>query len=187
MDHLVRDSVVVRTKLGPFRVEYTRRGISRIDFPGFGRPRGACTEQRRSVVAEKPLPPFIRKFTRQLQQYADGKPVRWSGPLDLSAGTTFQQSVWRVLRMIPRGETRSYGWVAQQIGKPRSSRAVGAACGANPVPVVIPCHRVIASDGSIGGFGGGLPMKRRLLALEAVVGRVPSRGGIRMKRRRSKA
>ena len=71
-----------------------------------------------------------------------------------------------MLRRIPRGQTRSYGWVAQRIGKPRAVRAVGAACGANPVPVIIPCHRVIASDGSLGGFGGGLPMKRRLLALE---------------------
>ena len=159
MDHLVRDSVVVRTKLGPFRIEYSPRGISRIDFPGLGRPRSV-------MAANSPPPLFIRKFSHQIQQYAAGKPVRWSVPLDLSAGTTFQQSVWRALKTIPRGETRSYGWVAQQIGKPRSSRAVGAACGANPVPVVIPCHRVIAGDGSIGGFGGGLPMKRRLLQIE---------------------
>ena len=69
---------------------------------------------------------------------------------------------------IPHGETRSYGWVAKQIGKPKASRAVGAACGANPVPVIVPCHRVIAGDGSLGGFGGGLPMKRRLLRSEGV-------------------
>jgi methylated-DNA-[protein]-cysteine S-methyltransferase len=181
MDHLVRDSVIVPTKLGPFRVEYTARGISHIDFPGFGGPR--------SRVAVKGLPPplFLRKFSRKLRQYAAGKSVRWTVPLDLSAGTTFQQSVWHVLKTIPRGETRSYGWVAQQIGKPESSRAVGMACGANPIPVVIPCHRVIAGDGSIGGFGGGLPMKRRLLALEAVVGRVPSRGDAPVKQRRSKS
>jgi methylated-DNA-[protein]-cysteine S-methyltransferase len=159
MDHLVRDSVVIRTKLGPFRVEYSPRGISRIDFPGLGGPRSR-------VAANAPSPSFIRKFARQLHQYATGKAVHWIVPIDLSAGTAFQQSVWRALKKIPRGETRSYGWVAQQIGKPGSSRAVGAACGANPIPVIIPCHRVIASDGSIGGFGGGLPMKRRLLALE---------------------
>jgi methylated-DNA-[protein]-cysteine S-methyltransferase len=111
---------------------------------------------------------FIRKFCRRLQRYAAGKPVRWSVPLDLSAGTTFQQAVWRALKTIPRGETRSYGWVAQKIGKPKASRAVGAACGANPVPVIVPCHRVIASDGSIGGFGGGLSTKRRLLQIEGV-------------------
>jgi len=161
MDHLVRDSVVIRTKLGPFRVEYSPHGISCIDFPGCGGPRSV-------VAARTPPPLFIRTFARQLQQYAAGKSVHWTVPVDLSTGTTFQQSVWRALRTIPRGETRSYGWVAQQIGKPRSSRAVGAACGANPIPVVVPCHRVIAGDGAIGGFGGGLPMKRRLLQIEGV-------------------
>ncbi len=161
MDHLVRDSVVIRTKLGPFRVEYSPRGICRIDFPRPGGP--PC------VAAARTRPPlFLRTFARQLQQYADGKSAHWTVPLDLSMGTTFQRSVWRALRTIPRGETRSYGWVAQQIGKPRSARAVGAACGANPIPVVVPCHRVIAGDGSIGGFGGGLPMKRRLLQTEGV-------------------
>ena len=70
---------------------------------------------------------------------------------------------------IPRGETRSYAWIAKKIGKPRAARAVGAACGANPVPIIVPCHRVIASDGSLGGFGGGLPLKRRLLKLEGAV------------------
>ncbi len=86
--------------------------------------------------------------------------------MDLSSGTSFQQKVWRALTKIPRGQTRSYAWVARQIGKPKAVRAVGAACGANPVPVIVPCHRVIASDGSFGGFGGGLPMKRQLLRLE---------------------
>ena len=158
MDHLVRDSVIVHTKLGAFRVQYTARGIVALNFPGFG--------GLRSDAAVKKTPPFVRTFARQLQQYTAGKPVRWRVPLDLSAGTSFQQEVWRALARIPRGETRSYGWVARQIGKPGASRAVGAACGANPVPVIVPCHRVIASDGSLGGFGGGLPMKQRLLALE---------------------
>ncbi len=70
---------------------------------------------------------------------------------------------------IPRGETRSYAWIAKKIGKPNATRAVGAACGANPVPIIVPCHRVIASDGSLGGFGGGLPLKRRLLKLEGAL------------------
>ena len=88
-------------------------------------------------------------------------------PLDLSAGTQFQQQVWQALRTIPRGETRSYAWVARQIGRPKAARAVGAACGANPVLLLVPCHRVVASDGTLGGFSCGLPLKRRLLALEA--------------------
>jgi methylated-DNA-[protein]-cysteine S-methyltransferase len=158
MDNLVRDTVIIRTKLGAFRAQYTCRGISALGFPG---PGGT----RLGITAKK-APSFIHRLAQQLKQYAAGKAVRWSVPVDLSAGTAFQQKVWRALIMIPRGQTRSYAWVARQIGKPKATRAVGTACGANPVPVVIPCHRVIASDGSLGGFGGGLPMKRRLLALE---------------------
>jgi methylated-DNA-[protein]-cysteine S-methyltransferase len=108
-------------------------------------------------------------LARQLKQYAAGKPVRFKVPLDLSAGTPFQQAVWRAMMTIPRGETRSYAWIAKKIGRPRATRAVGAACGANNIPVIVPCHRVVASDGTLGGFSGGLPLKRKLLALEGVV------------------
>jgi methylated-DNA-[protein]-cysteine S-methyltransferase len=160
MDHLVRDSVIVRTKLGQFRVQYSSNSITSIEFPGSGKLRSTAGVTKR--------PSFVRRFTRQLQHYAAGKSVRWHVPLDLSAGTNFQQKVWRAMTKIPRGETRSYGWVARQVGRPGASRAVGAACGANPIPVIIPCHRVIAGDGSLGGFGGGLAMKRRLLQLEGL-------------------
>jgi methylated-DNA-[protein]-cysteine S-methyltransferase len=158
MDNLVRNTIIIQTRLGAFHAGYSSRGVTSLDFPGNRRPRSA-------PPTKKP-PSFIRKLTRQLKQYALGKSVRWSVPVDLSSGTSFQQKVWRTLTKIPRGETRSYGWVAQKIGKPKAPRAVGTACGANPVPVIIPCHRVVASDGSLGGFGGGLPMKKRLLAVE---------------------
>lgn len=105
-------------------------------------------------------------LARQLQAYLAGRPVRFRFRLDPSAGTAFQQQVWRALLKIPRGQTRSYAWVARQIGRPRAVRAVANACGANPAPILVPCHRVIASDGSLGGFGGGLAMKKKLLALE---------------------
>jgi methylated-DNA-[protein]-cysteine S-methyltransferase len=82
------------------------------------------------------------------------------------AGTPFQLSVWKALERIAYGETQSYGQIAQSIGKPKAVRAVGAANGANPIPIVIPCHRVIGSDGSLTGYGGGLTRKRQLLALE---------------------
>jgi methylated-DNA-[protein]-cysteine S-methyltransferase len=158
MDNLVRDPVIVQTKLGAFRVQFSPRGLSRLEFCSV---RASAPRSKQQRVASLPY-----NLKRQLQQYAAGKPVRWKLSIDLSSGTTFQQRVWRVLTTIPHGETRSYGWVAKKVGNPRASRAVGAACGANLVPVIIPCHRVIAGDGSIGGFGGGLPMKRRLLALE---------------------
>jgi methylated-DNA-[protein]-cysteine S-methyltransferase len=83
-----------------------------------------------------------------------------------TAGTAFQRSVWRALREIPCGEAISYGELARRIGNPKASRAVGSANGANQIPIVIPCHRVIAAGGKLGGFGGGLPVKEALLALE---------------------
>ena len=158
MDNLVRDPLVIRTKLGAFRVQFSSRGLARLEFC-----KGSLSLARSKRQQTVGLP---YNLARQLQRYADGKPVRWKLPIDLSSGTTFQQKVWRVLATIPYGETRSYAWVARKVGKPGASRAVGSACGANPIAVIVPCHRVIAGDGSIGGFGGGLPMKRRLLALE---------------------
>ena len=86
-------------------------------------------------------------------------------PLDIY-GTPFQQSVWTLLQDIPYGETRSYAQIAAALGRPKAVRAVGQANGANPLPIIIPCHRVIQTDGSLGGYGGGLAIKRALLALE---------------------
>ena len=160
MDNLVCDSLIVATKLGDFRVHYTFEAVVGLDFPG-------CMPDRSHRCKSKP-PQFVRDFSRQLEQYAAGKPVQWLVPTAPTKGTDFQRKVWRTLIEIPRGETRSYGWVADRVGMPKASRAVGAACGANPIPVVVPCHRVIAGDGSLGGFGGGSKMKRRLLALEGV-------------------
>ena len=87
--------------------------------------------------------------------------------LDLE-GTEFQRKAWQAMRKIPFGETISYGEQARKVGKPKAYRAVGSANGKNPIPIIVPCHRVLASDGSLGGYSLGLPMKRRLLALEGV-------------------
>lgn len=85
---------------------------------------------------------------------------------DFSKGTPFQHKVWRAIQTIPRGEVRTYQWIAEKIGKPNAARAVGQACKANPYAPIIPCHRVVASHGKIGGYTGGLHKKRRLLRLE---------------------
>lgn len=103
-----------------------------------------------------------------IRAYLAGKARSFALPLDWGDHSPFQMKVWGVLRGIPYGRVRSYGWVARKIGKPRAARAVGAACGANPVPLLVPCHRVVAGDGSLGGFSGGLPNKKRLLKLEGV-------------------
>ncbi|MCL4425379.1 MAG: methylated-DNA--[protein]-cysteine S-methyltransferase [Firmicutes bacterium] len=122
-----------------------------------------------------PEPPAVsllaalgERVIRQLEEYFAGRRREFELPLDLSAGTPFQQAVWDALQAIPYGQTLSYRELAIAVGRPGGPRAVGQALGANPVPIVVPCHRVIAADGSLGGFGGGLPLKARLLRLEGV-------------------
>lgn len=107
----------------------------------------------------------LRAAVRELTAYFAGELRQFSLPLAPS-GTPFQLDVWRALAAIPYGETTSYGELAGRIGRARAVRAVGAANGANPLPVVLPCHRVIGANGSLTGYGGGLPIKRALLALE---------------------
>jgi len=112
---------------------------------------------------------FLTELTDRIRRYFNGEPMDFADKVDLAGTTRFQQKVWLTVRNIPRGETRSYGWVANQLGLPKAARAVGQALGRNPVPIVVPCHRVISSDGKLGGFGGGLEVKKFLLQLEQSV------------------
>ena len=102
----------------------------------------------------------------RLQRYFVGEMLEFPDQLDYKGASAFEQAAWNVTRSIPYGEVRSYAWVAEQIGKPRAYRAVGRAMSRNRFPIVVPCHRVIASDGSLGGFGGGLQLKQRLIDME---------------------
>ena len=113
---------------------------------------------------------FFSDLTQCLRSYFSGQKVTFTDSLDLSGATTFQRGVWEATRLIPYGETRSYIWVAEQIEKPKAARAVGQALARNPLPVIVPCHRVLNIDGKLGGFGGGVEMKRLLLSLEASTG-----------------
>jgi methylated-DNA-[protein]-cysteine S-methyltransferase len=112
--------------------------------------------------------PIATEALRQLRAYFGGQLRRFDLPLEM-VGTDFQLSVWRELERIPYGETRSYLEIAEAIGAPRAVRAVGAANGANPIPIVVPCHRVIGASGKLVGYGGGLPLKKRLLQLEGAL------------------
>jgi methylated-DNA-[protein]-cysteine S-methyltransferase len=159
MGNLLGRAVIVPTRLGALRVEFTARGVASLWFCRAGAPPAKAGQQRQP----ERLP---YNLSQALCRYAAGQPVKFRIPLDLTGATSFQRRVWRVLRTIPFGETRSYVWVARRIGQPGAARAVGNACGANPVPILIPCHRVVASDGSLGGFSAGLKWKRQLLALE---------------------
>lgn len=120
-----------------------------------------------SRATPAPLPRLLRDATRQLAEYFAGKRRAFDLPLRLCA-PRFTAEVLREVDAIPWGETRGYGEIAARLGRPGAARAVGQAVGSNPLPVVIPCHRVLAADGRLGGFGGGLSWKRFLLALEGV-------------------
>jgi O-6-methylguanine DNA methyltransferase len=115
------------------------------------------------------LLPLLRHAQTQLREFLSGKRRAMVCPVDLSAGSPFQRRVWRATVAIPYGRARSYKWVAARVGGPQYARAVGLALGANPVPILVPCHRVVAHDGALGGFSCGLAMKRRLLALEGTL------------------
>ncbi len=108
---------------------------------------------------------FLKQAERQLNEYFGGKLKKFAVPLDFK-GTDFQKSVWTALLTIPFGETRSYGEIARQIGRPAASRAVGAANGRNPISIIAPCHRVLGANGKLTGFAGGLEAKDQLLKLE---------------------
>jgi methylated-DNA-[protein]-cysteine S-methyltransferase len=111
-------------------------------------------------------PYHFEDLIKRFQTYFSGRRADFPDILDLSEATSFQREVWEVARRIPYGQTRSYAWVAGQLGKLGAARAVGQALGKNPLPIIIPCHRVLASSGSLGGFSGGLEMKKYLLTME---------------------
>ena len=157
--------VPIETNEGAFLAWFSATGLARLDFPA--RPGSTPARPR------PPSPPpsaAVRRWSAQtaaaVKAILAGRPARALPPLDLTAGTPFQQSTWRALARIPLGQTSTYGKIASAIGRPRAVRAVGGACGANPVPLLVPCHRVLASTGGLGGFSGGLDWKRLLLDRE---------------------
>jgi methylated-DNA-[protein]-cysteine S-methyltransferase len=155
----------IATPDGRFVARYSEKGLAELNFPSVGRayPR---------AVKPVGVPTNIRRWHRvtvaALKKVLAGRSPGKLPPLDLAGGTEFQRQVWNALRKIARGRTKSYGEIARAIGRPKAVRAVGGACGANPIPVLVPCHRVLAAHGKIGGFGGGLEWKRKLLTREGI-------------------
>ena len=152
------------TPVGHIIVAVGPRGVSRVSSGHVKHSKGkAGGGDRREARA-------LAKAVKELREYFLGKRKRFTVAVDVSRGTPFQQRVWRELQRIPYGKVVSYGDVARRIGRPRSARAVGQAVGSNPVGILIPCHRVVASDGSIGGWSGGRGTagKKTLLRLEGV-------------------
>ena len=148
----------IETGDGIFSAIFNERGLAELSFPD-----RACRVQATADVPRE----WEKETAAALQCVLRGQQPERLPPLDLSKGTPFQQRVWRALIEIPAGETRSYGEIAARVGEPGAARAVGAACGANPIPVLVPCHRVLAAHKKLGGFSAGLKWKRLLLEREA--------------------
>jgi methylated-DNA-[protein]-cysteine S-methyltransferase len=150
----------VDSPVGTLLVAADDEAIRRIEFPHKGKPAQPEAGWLESTSG------LLQEAAQQLSEYFNGSRTVFTLPL-IPEGTDFQKIVWRQLQDIPYGQTMSYGELAQRVGNPKASRAVGAANGRNPLPIMIPCHRVIGADGKLTGFGGGLPAKKTLLMLEA--------------------
>lgn len=159
-------SAIFETALGWMGVVASDQGLAGVVLPKSSRE-DVAAEMAAGWSRARPLGESeARRWTEPLSDYALGKRREFQLPLDLSRQTAFRRLVWEETQRIPYGQTRSYGWIAQQVGRPHAARAVGQALGANPVPIIIPCHRVVGSNGDLCGFGGGLDVKVRLLELE---------------------
>ena len=156
-----------QSPLGRIIMAATDKGLAGVWFEGQRHlPEELVTGSRWPENASHPV---LQKTTRQLKDYFGGQRTHFDVPLDLSGGTAFQQAVWQVLLAIPQGATCSYGDVSKRIGNPAAVRAVGAAVGRNPVSIIVPCHRVLGTNGSLTGYAGGLDRKTALLKLEGAL------------------
>jgi len=151
----------VPTRDGTFIAYYSDNGLARLDFP-------SGKESKVKALISLELKRWHKSTEAAIKRAINGKAITSTPPLDLSSGTEFQREVWSELRKISVGKTRSYSEIAAAVGRPKGARATGSACGANPIPLLIPCHRVLASGGKLGGFSGGLDWKRKLLQRENI-------------------
>jgi len=192
MNARIGDTVVFKTRWGWMGIAASangaRAGVCRIVLPHVSR-RAVEMELSRTVThgpaslngrpthgEARPQnnATALKEARAQLVDFLQGRRREVDFPVDLSGGTAFQRRVWRTTLRIPYGRVRPYKWVAARVGGKQYARAVGLALGANPVPIVIPCHRVVARDASLGGFSGGLRTKRRLLQLEGTLAMLKS-------------
>lgn len=167
-------SATVMSPVGPLFLAASQGGLVALEFdkrlPGQQtiRPNPRDLRQESITVRFEDSPSTLAMYTRELEEYFSGTRRDFSFPLDLR-GTEFQLACWHALVAIPYGETRTYADIAHAVGRPQGFRAVGMANNRNPIAIVVPCHRVIASDGSLCGYGGGLETKRKLLELEGAM------------------
>jgi O-6-methylguanine DNA methyltransferase len=167
-------STVFMSPIGPLFLAASPTGLVALEFDAREPGQQTIRPNPRDLRVESKSVRFedsaseLQPYVRELEEYFAGQRREFSFPLDLR-GTDFQVACWRALIAIPYGETRSYGDIARAVGQPKGFRAVGMANNRNPIAIVVPCHRVIASDGTLCGYGGGLDIKRKLLELEGAL------------------
>jgi methylated-DNA-[protein]-cysteine S-methyltransferase len=156
---------------GPLLVATTPRGLVRVSLPAYDPDE--TLEELAARISPRVLeaPARLDEVRRQLDCYFEGRLREFDLPLDWQLSRGFRLRALRAIDRIPYGKTRSYTQIARSAGNERAVRAAGTACGANPIPIVVPCHRVLRSGGALGGYGGGLPMKEALLEMEGVLGK----------------
>lgn len=165
---------LIKTPLGFAGIIFDPNGsaLRRVLLPGKAGPAGATFREALHVSSSQHLPVNVRRFCRDLAAYFNGEPVDFTGySLDLSHLTELEREVLDAVSKVSYGERQSYGHIARSIGRPRAHRFVGTTLGKNPFPVAIPCHRIVRSDGSLGKFGGGTDLKRRMLEMELAAAR----------------
>jgi O-6-methylguanine DNA methyltransferase len=172
-------ALVFPTPWGWMAVAESPRGLAGIVLPQASKRAAATALGMDSGLWERSSSAGLQEARKQLLEYLAGGRTSFDLPLDLSQGTPFQRQVWKTLRAIPYGQLWSYRGLAARVGGVEYARAVGGAVGANPLPIIVPCHRVVAQDATIGGFSSGLPAKRRLLALEGSLSRLRASGRTR--------
>jgi methylated-DNA-[protein]-cysteine S-methyltransferase len=159
-----------QTEWGWIELAVSENGITSIVLPRSNRASRMNGQAPKNLLEpDATATSILAEAQAELIDYLEGKRRDFTVPVDMSQGTAFQRRVWRAILRVPYGRVRSYQWVAEKVGGKQYARAVGMALGANPVPIVVPCHRIVSHDGSLGGFGCGLPMKRRLLKLEGTL------------------
>jgi methylated-DNA-[protein]-cysteine S-methyltransferase len=159
---------------GPLLLAQTRRGLVRVGLPNQDADELLVDLAERVSPRVLEAPKQLDEVRRELDRYFEGRLDSFDLPLDWRLSGGFRQRVLRAINRIPYGQTRSYTEMARKAGNERAVRAAGSACGSNPIPLVVPCHRVLRTGGALGGYGGGLPMKQALLELEGVLDESPA-------------
>jgi methylated-DNA-[protein]-cysteine S-methyltransferase len=156
--------VVFKTAAGWVGILGSATGLRRTTLPQTSKENAMAALEIHDAKQNKR---YFQDLVHRFKHYFTGHQVEFPDKLDISKATPFQRAVWQATRKIPYGQTRRYAWVARKTGKPYAARAAGQALGKNPLPIIVPCHRVIYSNGGLGGYTGGLAVKKRLLVLES--------------------